>query len=738
MNLDLEDLFLKRTDLTFLVGAGCSVDPPSCLPSGRGMMDAIIDYTCDESEIATVRSVEGLRFEALVEIIRDGLDEELRLIDYFGECDAPNLQHLFLAENIQRGNFVLTTNFDFLIERALLQSGVQKEEVTPVITREDFEKYQDPKRVFAQGKKAVYKIHGSTKNIVTGESTRDSLIATIQAFGANKAGENVFQIEHFKRPLFLNSTDGRSLVIMGYSGSDDFDIVPTLKVLKRLKNVYWINYVHDDKGTERLLEILADTDPTFDKHEKVNQILVAIKRMNHVEHLYRIDANTSRLLSSFVQGTHVVKDRGFTITPSEWLESTLTAPDEKWKFQIPHQIYVDLDMIDPALRCCEKLLEIAEATNDQTWKLTALNNIGVIYYEQGAYPEALQRFTKVLAISEQLGDLHEKANVLNNIGLVYNAQGAYPESLQRFKEVLEIAEQLGDPDGKAMVLNNIAEVYRIQGAYPEALERYQTALAIDEQLGDLRGKAARLNNIGLIYYEQGDYSEALQRYQAALETAKQLGDLRGKATVLNNSGEIYKVQGDYPKALQQFTEALAIAEQLGDLVGKATSLNNSGLIYYEQGDYSKALQRYQVALEIDVQLGDLRGKAIRLSNIGEVYKVQGNYPEALQRYQAALEIDAQLGDLRGKATRLSNIGLIYEAQVDYSSALKMLDAALRIDQELGTKPEIALRLKHIGRIYIKMNHQSTALEYFNRARVLYEELGLKSQAESVQSDIDRL
>ena len=224
-NLTIRDLINPDSKLTFLAGAGCSIDPPSCLPAGRAMMDAIIDYTCAESEIEGIKKLKNLRFEALVEIIREKLDDELRIIDFYGLCDKPNTQHLFLADMINKGHFVITTNFDFLIEHALQQLGIPDDDIVPVITREDFEEFQDPYEQLEKGKKTVYKIQGSTKNIITEKSTRDSLIATIQAFGSNKEGDNVFQLESFKQPAFANITENRSLVIVGYSGSDDFDIV---------------------------------------------------------------------------------------------------------------------------------------------------------------------------------------------------------------------------------------------------------------------------------------------------------------------------------------------------------------------------------------------------------------------------------------------------------------------------------------------------------------------------------
>jgi len=66
-NLTIRDLISPDSKLTFLAGAGCSIDPPSCLPAGRAMMDAIIDYTCAESEIKKIKELEDLRFEQLIE-----------------------------------------------------------------------------------------------------------------------------------------------------------------------------------------------------------------------------------------------------------------------------------------------------------------------------------------------------------------------------------------------------------------------------------------------------------------------------------------------------------------------------------------------------------------------------------------------------------------------------------------------------------------------------------------------
>ena len=40
---------IENKKLTFLIGAGCSIDKPSSLPSGEVMMKAIIDFSCHKT-----------------------------------------------------------------------------------------------------------------------------------------------------------------------------------------------------------------------------------------------------------------------------------------------------------------------------------------------------------------------------------------------------------------------------------------------------------------------------------------------------------------------------------------------------------------------------------------------------------------------------------------------------------------------------------------------------------------
>jgi len=604
-NLTVKDLVNDDANLTFLVGAGCSIDPPSCLPAGRSMMEAIITYTCAESEIEKILELDELRFEQLVEILRDTLDPKLKIIDYYGQCEKPNLQHFFLADMIKKGHFAMTTNFDFLIEHALLQSDVPKNEIIPIITKQDFENYSNPYELFKDGKKTLYKIHGSPTNLITGENTKDSLVATIQALGLNKEGLNVFQVQPFQRESLINISRNRSLVVIGYSGSDDFDIVPTLLILKNLKKVAWINFISDDNGKEQVYEI--DSDRT-DSTDNINQILEKIIQANNAENVYRIDANTTRLINTIIDLKPKIDTAVFSLSPHTWLETNIELPDNFWKFHICFQIYMTLDKYDDALRCSKELYKLAKDKEDQNMLSLALSHIGEIYNEQGNFPEAIKFCEKSLKISKEL-----------------SLEGKYPK-----KEL-------------ATSLNNTGKLYRSVGKYSIALNYLEEAKRINEEINNLSGKAAALNHIGLLYYEQKQFSKALKYLESALNIYEKLGDLSRKAMVLNNIAGVYIDQKNYPKALKILNLVSDLTKQLGDLSGHTSCLNNIAHTYFKQKKYFKALKLSNESLKIADSIGDKYSKAVVNELIGRIFHKKKKKYDSLKHIGRALTLFREIG-----------------------------------------------------------------------------------------------
>ncbi len=263
--LDFKELVAENRPLSFLAGAGISMDPPACLASARQLIDALVTFGAPTDARDGLLAIRQLRYEMLVQLFRDVYDPKMEFSRYFETATIPNRIHHFLANMARKHNVVVTTNFDCLIETAVMFQGIQPR---VVITKDDFEAAGDPVSNAATNRVAIYKIHGSPQNITTGEDTRGSVVSTLDALGKHKGGD-VFALETFKRSFFDKACNGRTLVVLGYSGGDDLDLVPTLLRMSGLARVIWISHVQDKNAGVKTYKV----DPSVDREAIDGQFL---------------------------------------------------------------------------------------------------------------------------------------------------------------------------------------------------------------------------------------------------------------------------------------------------------------------------------------------------------------------------------------------------------------------------------------------------------------------------------
>ncbi len=224
---------MRRGNVAFLVGAGVSSPSPSNLPVGNELVRLMVDDLVRRAEISDfqrIRIVNLVGSRLRPEVIFDVLFSEIGTICFRPlRCLAqgsPNLIHQFLAAMLCCGNDVLTTNYDVQIERAVLDLGSV---ISRVISRGAFQRdaIQPPR------KGTLYKLHGSLR--VNGNLPhRSSLIAAMRQVGKG--------LEEGKARVFERILQTKQLVVLGYSGRDEFDIVPKLTATRNVKHVHWITH----------------------------------------------------------------------------------------------------------------------------------------------------------------------------------------------------------------------------------------------------------------------------------------------------------------------------------------------------------------------------------------------------------------------------------------------------------------------------------------------------------------
>jgi len=201
----------------FLCGAGISVPPPASMASVSEFVDNLLDI-CDRRKIESSKFLgrclygddiyRSLRFEEIITCISD-VDPDLICLDFLkvGPEAFPNLFHRYLANRINKGDLVITTNFDALIEVAYWEAfGENIDE--------------------AEGR--LWKIHGSLQTVHDGkiydENTKKLKTDIVSVASGNSIDGKNFELDNLAGEL-----NCKNISIWGYSFSDSYDVSPILK-----------------------------------------------------------------------------------------------------------------------------------------------------------------------------------------------------------------------------------------------------------------------------------------------------------------------------------------------------------------------------------------------------------------------------------------------------------------------------------------------------------------------------
>jgi tetratricopeptide (TPR) repeat protein len=731
VNAALNEL-LAADRITFLAGAGCSIDPPSQLAAGKQMMEAIIRFCSPDVEVPKLMALNDLRFEALVETFRDVLDPDLRLLDYFGQCDRPNLHHLYLATMLREGHFVITTNFDFLIEYALLQAGGDPQNVIPVITKDDFLRFSDPDHLVAAGKLLVVKVHGSTQNVITKESTRDSLIATIQAFGAGKEGLSVFQLEPFKQPLLEKLFADRTLVMMGYSGSDDFDVVPTLVQLQGLRKLVWINHAPADSAP-RLTEVIATDAEEPAGGERVQRILSRIQRGTGA-HVYRVDISTSNFTRLFFTPPEQPTEECFPLLPKTWLEGQLPEPSELQRHIFAYTLYHQRELYTDALLQCFEVLKIADDTHDEVIKADFLSNIGAIYQSQNDYSQAMRAFKQSLEILDSHGSCNTQTMVRSNLACLNFEQEQYEDAVREYMRILPVIEREADSVFKGLVLSNLGTALVQLGRSEEAVPYLRRALDTLDRAGGLQQKGITLASIAQAYADQGNFGEADRYWATALDLQTQLSDYAGQERTILSIARSHSERGEHQTALEWLMKGYKVVHQrpwsrwtlnyhgaiaeayisLGNRVKAVEFLQPTIAYLLQVQDYHGVLHAYEQIMPVVLLSEDAQQLADAYYDIATAYQQTDQPGKAIEHFKKMILL-LEVTDPAALPTIYNNVGGSYLSMGDYANAREWFQKSLEGQKAIDAAGSSGVTLLNIGLASLKLQKFDEAVQFLEQS-----------------------
>lgn len=254
-----------------LAGAGISVEEPSGIPAAWGLLDALLKWAAPTGrarEELSGRMAPGsdfnpyrfLRFEGFIQAVAEidpNIFYYLESTQIFG---GPNTNHTLFAEMALRGATIITTNFDTRIEQAVGNRHLS----TFVLSS---------KRQVPTESDRLIKIHGSFPWRRGRNVTPRATLTQIGKLGLG--------FEHFPefRDWFRKTTAGKHLVVVGYSASDSFDVVPLIESCSEASTVMWFSYRPGGRGLRITTVRPAEDQAPFPSERSADFAAHTLKRL---------------------------------------------------------------------------------------------------------------------------------------------------------------------------------------------------------------------------------------------------------------------------------------------------------------------------------------------------------------------------------------------------------------------------------------------------------------------------
>ena len=483
----------SQTRRAFFFGAGLS------RPSGQPLVHEFMKEILEELGL-NVGTIDLLRSTPLpFELFMQTLAERTSispLLSIF-EQGRPNAYHMALAELARRGALqtLITTNFDTLLEQALMENGLRP--------RSDFLVYDQPSRFarirWESRKLIIIKLHGSI-------TSKEPLGVTLERVASRASAVGV------KRAL-APILDGRrcdELYFAGYSFSDAFDVSPVMRSLEPWR--VEITHLAHEPGISASARRSLTPPPGL------------------TSPVHRLSGRTEAYFR-YLARRHGLTERA-QARPGRTTTTSLPRAVKAWRAAMPSakrqllyhytlaRLLYRYGRFEAALREVSALLNEARRLSAPRWEAEAYLNAGIFHYRVGHYRDAARHAAKAVRIAQGSRYKRVAANALGNLGNAQYARGRLRSALRWQLRAAEAAKAIGYSGLLANTHGNIGIIHEAAGSFALAVRSHRRAIRIATQIGDALGLARHTSNIALCLNKMGRLADAEAAASRALELAR--------------------------------------------------------------------------------------------------------------------------------------------------------------------------------------------------------------------------
>lgn len=332
--------------------------------------------------------------------------------------------------------------------------------------------------------------------------------------------------------------------------------------------------------------------------------------------------------------------------------------------------YLRKGLADSAAIAAHKSRALSEKQDFPKGMAAAYNYLGQATIYLGFPDSAVHYFTRSMKQYQQLKDTSRVAGMLNNLALVYKDQGNIFKAMDYYFQSLRIKEQMHDSEGVANACYNIGHAFSESGDTASSIRYHKRALEIRRTMDDRSNIGASLVAVGLFYKNSNRRDLALEYIQEALKIAQELDEEESIAIASYNIGSILYDQGKMKESTELFKKSLFLSRKNKNAKGVAACLESLGQVELEGYKNPKAAivyleEAYGIAKEME-SADIIGGVSAKLSS---AYELVGDSKKALEY----LKISSVIGDSLFNAAnvrKLTSESLKYEHEKEMLIAQK--------------------------------------------------------------------
>jgi len=536
---------IEKAQAAIFCGAGISSG--AGIPPVREFVPYVLNMLSLNQYEVSVYLEANPPFEAFMETLQEAHDID-RLLGIF-KGGEPRLPHMFLAKLIQSGRLrtICTTNFDTLLEDALVEEQLQEGRDFDVIFRSD----QMAHVTLEDKRRRIIKIHGSIAD-------KTDIATTIRQVASKRLVTPRLRVID---QIFATGAH-HVVLVMGYSCSDKFDLTPAIE---------------DLDGTSKEIILVKHTQNISPDRGHVEHIALADQKnpFRHFTKGYRFFCDTNQLLRILWLRLH-----GPNVPEPEEHRDVGEGERIRWK-----------DLVNGWFS------ELVARTSN-----VAIPNInGWLFGKIGKYSIAEKYFREAVKEADKENHRQGKATNLSNLGAILLVRGKFEEGRSFLQEALSLSRSIPDVNAEIRALINLAQCNMYSAKFDDALQDVQTARE-GLQYTNYPDAEHMLDIIhGMVLFLMGNQESGTRTLERTLPQIKDDGSSELEYGILMARG-ILLMQLDPGKAIGFFEQAHRIAENLSHWTLAAWIRGYIGLCFHHIRDDTKAKKHLQPSIDYLQQL----------------------------------------------------------------------------------------------------------------------------------------